>query len=301
MKEKFYVLAVMAFMVSHVEAIGISPGRWPSDITEYNSQFNSSMGYTLIRPGTRYSLFTVYDAAGLTGIITGCSASNSFEYLDDKSILIDWESPELASVGTITASIQMQSPIPWDCPAEPGGGVYITDLVRHSDVIQTGSGISAGVAAISEVALWRNYAPKIHLLDSQNIAEVGQSANFAIQFDDKMPSWFSRYSDRDYNGGPWLSYSVDWDSDGVVDFNGTATWDEEPEYDSYYKIYRWTSGIQTSTLSLDHIYNQAGDYITTIKVWDGLESTIIEIPINVVPEPATLLLLTLGGLFLRRR
>jgi hypothetical protein len=306
MKRKIMIVAVVFlmtdFLIQQASAIGISPARTTRDLLEYNCAFNSSIGYTLTRPSSaRYSMFSVYDAAGMNGTITGCSASNSFEYIDNKNILIDWQSNELLSVSTTTAAINIQSPQSWNCPAVPGEGSYMADLVRHSEVVNVGSGISVGVAAVSQISLWRNYAPKAYALNYQDSITHGQSANFVFQFADKQTSWVSSYIDRNSNGGPWLSYSIDWEGDGVADITGSGIFDEDPiPYPKFPVFWMWTSGIQLSTISLDHIYASSGDYTATVKVWDSIESTTLEIPIHVVPEPATLLLFGLGGLFLRK-
>jgi len=177
----------------------------------------------------------------------------------------------------------------------------MVDFVRHSDVISNGSGISAGVAAVSQISLWRNYAPKIYAVNYQDSIAPGQTANFVFQFDDKQTPWVSRYKDRNYNGGPWLSYSIDWEGDGVIDITGSATFDETPiPWPQQPRFWMWTDGIQTSTLYLDHIYDISGNYNAVVKVWDSIESTTLEVPIHVIPEPATLLLLGLGGMFSRR-
>lgn len=304
MKRQFLIITLIttSLLAQQVLAIGISPARNTFDLLEYNCTFGRNIGYMLIRPSSaRYSMFSVYDAAGMNGTVTACSATNSFEYIDDKNILIDWQSSELASSSSITATINLQSPQLWDCPAEPGGNVYMTDLVRHSDVIESESGISAGVATVSQIALYRNYAPRANLLNYPETVMAGQSANFVFQFEDKMASWWSKYSDRDYYGRPFFSYTIDWDSDGITDFNGSAIFDEESVYDSQYRIYRWTSGIQTGTVSLDHIFDVAGNYTATVTVSDSEELTSLEIPIHVVPEPATILFFGLGGLIFRRK
>lgn len=294
---------IASFLVQQVSAIGISPTRSTFDLLEYNCTFNSNISYTLNRPSsTRYSMFTVYDAAGMTGSITGCSASNSCQYINNKNILIDWQSAELASTSHITATINVQSPQFWDCPAVPGGDVFMPDLVRHSDASVSGSGISIGVAAVSQLALYRNYAPRPYVTSYQDTLNIGQSGNFVFRLEDKQFVWFSPYPDKNYNGGPWLSYSIDWEGDGIIDTIGNTTFDKNPvPYPGYPGLWKWTSGIQASTIALNHIYNAAGDYSAIVKVWDARESTTLGVPVHVIPEPTTILLIGLGGIFMRKK
>ncbi len=294
-----FILLTTLCMVSDVSGIGISPARATYDITEYNCSFNSTIGYTLVRPSTRYSSFIASDSLGLTGTVVGCSASDGIEYLEDGSMIIDWQSSELSSLESITATMNFQSPQVWDCPAEPGGNAYLADLVRHSEMVDTGSGIVATLSAVSQVSLWRNYAPRTYL---QSSATTGLTVSLGLEFEDKSSSWWSRYVDRDYYGNPFFSYDIDWDGDGQTDQSGSATFDEEPvPHDKYPSLSTWTSGIQTSTLSLEHVFSDSGNYLTTLYLTDGTETTSLQIPVNVVPEPATLALVGLGGLFLRKR
>jgi hypothetical protein len=293
MKRKIMIaISLMAsILIQQVSAIGISPARRTYDIREYNCTFNSNIGYTLTRPSSaRYSMFSVYDAIGMNGTITGCGASNSFEYVDNKNILIDWQSSELLSVSTTTATINIQSPQSWDCPATPGGGSYMADLVRHSDVISTGSGISVGVAVVSQISLWRNYALRGTVTGLQETYTSNQPVQFGVEVTDYLIgqgllNWFD------------FSYSIDWESDGIVDnyLSGIRMADELGRTDGY----SICGGYKYKDLNLEHIYSAPGDYLITLNLKD-METTSLIIPVHVVPEPTALLLLGLGGLFLRK-
>jgi|GEM_PF-5466659 len=289
----------LPFCATHAYAIGISPGRWTNDLYEYDCSFDADNTYTLIRPSSRrYSQFTVFDVAGMTGSLAGCSASSGIEYIDDKSILIDWESEELASLGDITASIHVQSSHSWDCPVEPGGDVYVDSLVNHMEIPESSDGIGGFLSCVSQLALWRNYAPRVYL---QDMATENLTAQLVWQLEDKQASWFSQSAEA-----VWFGYEIDWDGDGVTDQSGTTTFDEEPvPHWKYPTCSTWTSGTQISTLALDHVYAAGGDYMANITVRDFYnnhsETTSMQIPISVVPEPATFALLGLGGLLLRKR
>jgi hypothetical protein len=178
-----------------------------------------------------------------------------------------------------------------------GGHIYITGLVRHSEAFESGSGIVAGVVAVSQIAFYRNYAPKVYFQSSET---TGLTVNPGIQFEDKRTSWWSRYAYGDYYGNPWFLYDIDWDGDGQTAHSGAVTFDEELVFDSQHNVYRQASGIQTSTLPLEYIFSDSGDYLTTLYITDGMETTTMQIPVNVLQEPATLALLGFGGLFLRK-
>ena len=289
-----FVLLTVLSMVSDVSGIGISPARWTNDLLDIDPSFDSGMTYSLGRPSTRYSEFTVYNAAGLSGTITGYSVSSGVEYINDNTIRIDWESDALSSTDNITASIQVQSPESWACPAEPGGNSYLADLVRHIEVVEPGSGIGGVAAVISEISFWRNYAPRAYL---QSSATTELAVSLGLQFEDKHETWWAKNPEF-----AWFRYDIDWDNDGIFDQSGNATLDEEAVFQN--NIYRWTSGFQTSTLDLEHVYETGGNYTATISVTDlgyvSGETTTFQVPINVIPEPTTLALLGLGGLFLRK-
>ena len=293
----FGCLILLNIQVSSVYGIGISPGRWTVDMQEFGS-FDSNISYKLVRPSTRYSSFNVSNPVGLNGILTeiktqtGISFSSGIEYLGNNHAVIDWESEELASLNNITAYVNVQSSDLSAVTVEPGTN-FIDELVRHSGMLDPVTGIGATAAVVSQISIWRNYAPRIYLQDA---LIMGQSANLNLQFEDSSTSWWSENPDQ-----PFFSYEIDWEGDGIFDQNGTAGFDEEPiPHSKYPSLSTWTSGIQTSLLSIEHVYDIPGKYTATINVSDirlnFIETASLQIPINTtpVPEPTTILLLGAG-------
>jgi len=294
--KKTSVLFILAFITFYMGAetlaIGISPARRTFDISEFDCTFNSNLGYTLTRPDTRYSLFTVYNKGGLTGTITSCSASNSIEYIDDNNILIDWESNELNSVGSITSWVSVKSPSSWDCQAVPGGGSYMFDLVRHSDVIETSSGVGAGVAVISQLSLWRNYALRGTVSGIQESYQLNQAVLFDVGVVDYyVGQGFLKWFD--------FSYTIDWESDGIIDqtLTGIRMTDDlgQTAGDAI------STGFKYKDLNFEHLYSNGGEYLITLNLHDSIETTTLQIPVHVTPEPTTLFLLGMGSLFMRKK
>jgi hypothetical protein len=285
-------ILVTGIAVQQASAIGISPARMTYDVREYNCTFNSNIGYTLTRPGSaRYSMFSVCDVAGMSGTVTGCGASGSVTYIDSKNILIDWQSTELSSKTQTTATINIQSPQSWDCPAIPGEGPYMVDFVWHSDVVSIGSGISVGAATISQISLWRNYALRGTVTGVQNEYNANQAVQFGVDVVDYyigngMLKWFD------------FSYTIDWESDGVIDglISGVRMADELGQTGAN----TLCAGFKYKTLGLEHIYSEPGDYIISISLKDSIDTTSLQIPVHIIPEPMSLLLLGIGGIFARR-
>lgn len=277
-------------LVNVGHGIGISPARWTLDVLE-NGGLDTHKSYELSPPSSKqYSTFNIQQPAGLDVEITGWSDSPGIARLNESSLLIDWNLVETPSV---TASINVQTPNPWQTTVEPGGDKYLGSLVSHNEVADPDSGIGATASVISQIQFWRNYAPRIDLVDLHEPTSMVEPANLVLEFEDKSPAWNSKHANN-----PWFSYDIDWESDGVIDQIGTATFDEAPiPHTTYPDISTWTAGIQTATLSLDHAYGVSGDYLATVNVTDYRlgETTSMQVPITVVPEPATLLLLGLGG------
>jgi len=292
-----FVLLTIFCMVSDVSGIGISPARRTFDIFE-NGGLDTEISYFLFPPQERYSALQPLSPAGLNATVTGCSTSAGIEYLQDGSMLIDWDTAVKSSwdgVEGIWAYVDISTPDNWVNPAVAGGGRYMTDMVRHIEIEDPSGGIHAIAAAISQLAMYRNYAPRAYL---QSSATTELAVNLGLQFEDKHETWWANNPEF-----AWFRYEIDWDNDGVIDQSGNATLDEEAVLQD--NLYRWTSGIQISTLDLEHVYETGGNYTAMISVTDlgyvSGETTTFQIPVNVTPEPTTLALLGFGGLFLRKR
>lgn len=285
----------LVLIVSYTSyGIGISPARWTTDMPE-NGERNYSLTYNLSAPTTQYSSFTVYDPAGLDVSITGCSSTDGIEYVNENTFYIDWN---VIGTQSVSAYVNVRIPEVWNTSVEPGGS-YFGDLTRHSELSVSSSGVSAICAVVSQINFFRNCAPTINLMTSTNPSSINQAANLTVQFNDKTQYWTSRNVNNE-----WFFYEIDWESDGIIDQSGGATFDEEAtQHPTNERLFMWTSGVQTSTLSLDHIYDEAGEYLVTINVTDyGVgETASIQVPITVVPEPMTLSILGIGGLFLRKK
>ena len=273
-------LLVLCAGISHdAYGVGISPARWSVDVTENSPGVSGSTTYNLTRGGTRYSSFRVTSTAGLQGTVTGFSASAGVESAGSSAILIDWD-----TVGAQNMSVYLtvSSPDPWSCPAEPGGSVYYDSLVTHADVPDPTAGIVGVAAVVSQMALYRNYAPRTTVLSRPETVSAGQTLVLDLEFEDKASAWFNKDPNR-----TWFTYHVDWDGGGIPDESGGVPFDESPVPDSRYpSLSTWTSGVQTSTLSLNHAYLDTGDWMASVTVVDvGGETTSLQIPIAVVPEP----------------
>ena len=199
------------------------------------------------------------------------------DYINDNTAVIDWESSNLASLGSINALVNVKAPDLSVCTVEPGTN-YMDNLVRHSGMNDPVSGVGAVSAVVSQMSIWRNYAPRVSL---QDISVLENSLNFSIELEDKSTSWWD-----DDPLHQFFSYGIDWDGDGIIDEDGTATFDEEAvPHSKYPSLFTWSSGIQTSTLSLNHVYDAPGNYIATINVSDlrlkFSETTSLQIPVNV--------------------
>ncbi|HBG60725.1 MAG: hypothetical protein A2Y10_13005 [Planctomycetes bacterium GWF2_41_51] len=286
-KRKVLLTIVFIALVSpQVNGVGIFMGRQTFVIPE-NGRLNENITYWLFPPQGQYSTFQPLAPMGLNTTITGCNAVAGIEYRDDGSLFIDWDAA--GNPSSIDAYVSVSSPDNWQCPAEAGGDRYIDNLVFHSE----GFG-SVTMGVFSQIALYRNYAPKASL---QSLATTELAVSIGLQFEDKNLSWWANSAEH-----PWFSYSIDWDGDGSIDQTGTATFNEEPVPDSQYPtLSRWTSGIQISTLQLDHLYDAVGNYNATLILSDSMETTTWQIPIEVIPEPATLLLFGFGVYLIKRR
>ena len=65
-------------------------------------------------------------------------------------------------------------------------------LVQHADVLDPAAGIGGIAAAVSQLSLWRNYAPRIQILDIEDQVELGQPVALTLQLEDKSSIWSGR-------------------------------------------------------------------------------------------------------------
>jgi len=276
--------------VSQVCALGISPGRW-TDVLPEHVTGDTVLGkaVTLFQDGP-FSEVRLLDPAGIdvffhNNLPTGTYLAN------ENALVVDW-----AQVGTSTLNLPYNVSIPngWIAPNGLGTHSMLEGLIHLQLADPSQGGIGALLGAVQQFSIYQNYAPRASL---QNLATTELAVDLGLQFEDKSSSWWAYSTEH-----PWFSYGIDWDGDGSIDQTGTATFDEEPVPDSQHPtLSRWTSGIQTSTLQLDHLYDAAGNYTATLTLSDSTETTTLQIPVEIIPEPVTVALLGLGGFFLRKR
>lgn len=276
-------IVVACFASPQAYGIGISPGRNTFDVAE-NGGLDANLTYWLYPPQGQYSTFNALNPMGLNAAISGFSSTEGIEYLSDGSAVIDWDIAGRPS--SISAYVNVSSPDNWQCPIEPGYK-STEGLVWHSE----GFG-SATMRIISEIALIRNYALR------GNVTSLQESypANDPVQFGLEVMDYTSYGVFLSRNRFAW---SIDWESDGVIDESQTGIqMIGEFGPTEQYEVY---SGFEYMNLDFDHTYSGPGSYLVTLNLTDNMETTTLQIPIEVIPEPATLSILVLSSLFLLKR
>lgn len=289
----------VVLLVSQANGIGISPGRWTAELPEHvtgNTILEKAV--TLYQDGP-FSEVRLLDPDGLDAFFyndlpTGASLFN------ENTLVVDW-----AQVGTSTLNLPYKVSIPdgWTVPDGPGTKNMSWGLVHQQLADPSQGGVGGIVGAVQQFAIIQSYEPRVYVENLSSSVAVGQMATVDLLLEDKNYAWFSMNSDHQ-----WFSYEIDWDGDGSVDDSGTTAFDEAPfPYPQFLSLSQWISGIQTSSLALDHVYDVAGSYMASItigelrgsEVFYGFnESTSLIIPIEVTPEPATLSILALSSFVL---
>jgi len=298
------VLCVLVVGSHSALAIGVSPGRWTINLPEHvTDNFVLGRGVTLYQDGP-FSEVRLMDPSGLDAFF-GTDLPTGTSLVNENSLVVDW-----AQVGTSTLYLPYNVAFPdgWTGPGGPGTRSIFEGLYHGQIADPSQGGIGAIVGVVSQFSTIQNYAPRVYIEDVLSQVVLGQPASVALQLEDKNFGWWSTNPNCQF-----FSYEIDWNSDGFVDDSGTTSFDEDPFPDPKYPLLqsRWTSGIQTSTLAFDHLYDTAGSYAATFTIRDigfGInESTSLMIPIEVepVPVPGALVLGSVGvgfaGWLLKRR
>ena len=276
-------LLTVGIVVPTAYGIGISPGRNTFAVAE-NGGLDANLTYWLYPPQGQYSSFSALAPMGLNTAITGFSSTAGIEYRDDGSVLIDWDTAGRPL--SISAYVNVSSPDNWQCPIDPGYK-SMDDLVWYSEGFD-----SATLGVISQIALIRNYALKGNVTGLQD----SYPANTPVQFGLEVTDYTSYEIFLSRNKFAW---SVDWESDGIVDaiqsdIQMIGEFGPTEQYEAY-------SGFGYKDLDFAHSYSEPGSYLVTLNLTDGMETTTLQIPIEVVPEPASLSLLAVAGIALLRR
>ncbi len=302
--KKVMITATLIFLsciVSQSYALGVSPGRWTSVLPEHVvGDSIQEKTVTLYQDGP-FSEVRLLNPDGLnasftSNLPTGTSLAN------ENTLVVDW-----SQVGTNTLTLTYNVSISdgWTAPDGPGTRCILDGLVHQQLADPSQAGIIPILGVIQQFSIVQTYEPRVCIEDLSSSVAIGQSATVVMQLEDKNYKWWGVGSNHQ-----WFSYEVDWDGDGLVDESGTTTFDEGPSSTISGIVSVWTSGIQTSTLALEHIYDTPGSYAASVTIaglpGDGDlgfsdETVNVVLPIEVVPEPTTLCLLGLGVLLIKKR
>lgn len=284
------VLFVVMVLPSYTLALGISPARWTMDFPEYTTDTTVRGGAVTLFQDGPFSSVDLLDPHGLDlsfrDLPTGTSLFN------ENTLVVDWAQ---VGVDTLVVPYNVSFPEDWVAPNGPGSNSMF-DILWHSQIADPNQGgtIIVILRVALQLSVWQNYAPRVHVEELLNSVDVGQLASVTLRLEDKSSSWWSENPNQH-----WFSYEMDWDGDGLIDDIGTTSFDEAPTpHWKYPTLSAWTSGIQTGTQELNHIYDAAGSYTARLTIQDTgfvIESTTLDIPIEVTPEPTTITLLALGG------
>jgi len=286
--------------------IGISPGRMTRSIPEYHDSVVYQLWYSLIEPTTlQYSRFTTLGSQyGLNDIVTGWSSATGVTRVDDTTIIIDWSLVERNTrmgglEGRATdAYVELTVPIDWTTPSGPGYS-WIGHGGMHIEIPEPSPGIGGVAAVVTQYSFYQNFAAQCQLstpIKSEYVIDE-------IVELDVLVSDFIGFQARAIDWGRF-SYRVEWDQEGLgcdeasglilYDSNGLGEGDND----------MLSPGGLNGAFTVANSYDTPGDYIIAIAVSNDDDTTILNIPVTVVPEPVTMSLLgvCLGSLaFVHRR
>lgn len=264
-----------------IEAVGISPGRRTYGLqNNLVNGWDTQIEYWLYEPSERqYSTFSISGSLGpLYDIHADINPNNQSQ------ILIDWA---LIDTNSTSAFVNLHLDPGWLIPDGPGHQLLIRDAVRHAEADPDGGGIGAISSVVSQLYLYQNYAPDLQISAPENIL-VNEEWPLNVNVTD-----FHDAPNFRTNNAQSFSYQIDWDGDGEFDESLTGL----PYYNEFGEIVDDfnLSGFASGEFSVVKTFSDAGNHSVVLSVSDSMDSTTIEIPVNVaVPIPSAILLFSSG-------
>lgn len=279
---------IVSCLTNQSYGLGISPGRTTFMLPENSNEIESEVEYLLFPGQERYSVFKTLAPLGLNVANTGCDITTGVEYLPDGSMQIDWD---IVTSEIVRAYVEVSSPDDWQHPAEPGGNTYYDELVQYYEHLGSDP-ISVINMSVSQIAIRRNYALRTVISDLQESYITNNPVQFQLEVTD-----YASY--ETYLDSFRIAYEIDWESDGLVDesHSGLLMTGEQGQTDPFDRC----TGYKYKWLDFEHTFDVPGEYIISINLSDRWETTPLQVPIHVIPEPMTLILLGFGCLFLNRK
>lgn len=278
------IFLLISFFAQTIYAIGISPGRQML-IIPYNldNGWDYQIEYWLYAPSERqYSTFSVSgELQSIYDIHAGISPNN------ESHKLIDWDS---INANTTSVFMDLHLDPGWLISGGPGHQLFIRDAVRHIEADPEGGGIGGIASVASQLVFYQNYVPELQIAAQEDIGinEVWQLDVMVKDFHN-APHYLALPARR-------FSYQIDWNGDGQFDESSSGL----PYYNELGEIvdYRNLSGWAHGEFSITNTFSTPGSHSIYLSVSDSIDTTTIEIPINVVgqpvPIPSTILLFSFG-------